>query len=390
MIHIVAFDVPFPPDYGGAIDVFYKIKALHATGVKITLHCFTYRDRQAQSVLETFCEKVFYYKRRTGFFSHLSKMPYIVKSRKHPDLLKNLCADNTPILFEGLHTCAFIDHPSLEQRKKMVRMHNIEWQYYEHLALAEKKIFSKKYFQIEGTKLKRFEEKVFFHGDIFFCISRTEEKYFFEKNIFFSEISKKYLEKNIQKKVFEKKIIFLPPFHAEEKVISKVGIGDYILYHGDLSVNDNVESVKALIENVFSKINVRCIVAGKNPSRNLIGITEFFPNIKIIVNPKEQDMKNLIQNAQINILHTGHTSGMKLKLLHALFVGRFCFANTEMVQDTGLESLCEIYDSFDELKKMISETMDKTFEEKIISKRKKILEKKFSNSFNASKILRSI
>ncbi len=385
-MHLVAFDVPFPPDYGGAIDVFYKIKALHAAGVKITLHCFTYRDRQAQSVLETFCNKVFYYKRRTGFFSHLSKMPYIVKSRKHPDLLKNLCADNAPILFEGLHTCAFIDHPSLEQRKKMVRMHNIEWKYYEHLALTERKIFQKKYFQIESTKLKRFEEKVFFHGDIFFCISRNEEKYFFEKN----NIQKINFEKDIHKKIFEKKIIFLPPFHAEEKIISKIGTGDYILYHGDLSVNDNVASVLELIENVFSKINVRCIIAGKNPSRNLIGRIESFSNMQIIVNPDEQDMNNLIQNAQINILHTGHTSGMKLKLLHALYVGRFCFANTEMVHDTGLESFCEIYNSFDELKEMILEIMNKTFEEKIILKRKKILEKQFSNSLNASKILRSI
>ncbi len=26
-IHLISFDVPFPADYGGVIDVFYKIKA---------------------------------------------------------------------------------------------------------------------------------------------------------------------------------------------------------------------------------------------------------------------------------------------------------------------------------------------------------------------------
>ena len=27
-VHIVSFDVPYPPNYGGVIDVFYKIKTL--------------------------------------------------------------------------------------------------------------------------------------------------------------------------------------------------------------------------------------------------------------------------------------------------------------------------------------------------------------------------
>ena len=27
-LNIVSFDVPYPPDYGGVIDVFYKIKEL--------------------------------------------------------------------------------------------------------------------------------------------------------------------------------------------------------------------------------------------------------------------------------------------------------------------------------------------------------------------------
>ena len=34
--------MPYPPNYGGVIDVFYKIKSLHAIGIKIILHCFKY------------------------------------------------------------------------------------------------------------------------------------------------------------------------------------------------------------------------------------------------------------------------------------------------------------------------------------------------------------
>ena len=41
-LHIISFTIPYPPNYGGAIDVFFKIKALHSYGVQVHLHCFSY------------------------------------------------------------------------------------------------------------------------------------------------------------------------------------------------------------------------------------------------------------------------------------------------------------------------------------------------------------
>ena len=39
-LHIITHDVPWPADYGGVVDLFYKMKTLHQAGVKIHLHCF--------------------------------------------------------------------------------------------------------------------------------------------------------------------------------------------------------------------------------------------------------------------------------------------------------------------------------------------------------------
>jgi hypothetical protein len=39
-LHIISFNVPYPPNYGGVMDVFFKIRALHEQGIKIHLHCF--------------------------------------------------------------------------------------------------------------------------------------------------------------------------------------------------------------------------------------------------------------------------------------------------------------------------------------------------------------
>lgn len=44
-LHIVAFDVPYPPDYGGVIDIFYKLKSLNDAGCKIYFHCFNLAGR---------------------------------------------------------------------------------------------------------------------------------------------------------------------------------------------------------------------------------------------------------------------------------------------------------------------------------------------------------
>ena len=70
-VNIVSFNIPYPPNYGGVIDVFYKIKALSKEGYEVHLHTFVY-DRTSSDELERLCKKVYYYKRNTGFLYNLS------------------------------------------------------------------------------------------------------------------------------------------------------------------------------------------------------------------------------------------------------------------------------------------------------------------------------
>ena len=77
-LHIVCFDVPFPANYGGAIDVFHTIRCLHAAGFKLILHCFEYGSRQKTDVLNQYSEKIYYYPRQTSFSKHLSLLPFNV------------------------------------------------------------------------------------------------------------------------------------------------------------------------------------------------------------------------------------------------------------------------------------------------------------------------
>jgi len=64
-LHIVCLDVPYPPDYGGVFDLYYKIKSLSEAGIKIHLHCFEY-GLGKQKELDVYCVEVQYYPRNPG------------------------------------------------------------------------------------------------------------------------------------------------------------------------------------------------------------------------------------------------------------------------------------------------------------------------------------
>ena len=58
-LHIVCLNVPYPVDYGGVFDLFYKLPAMQAAGVNIHLHCFDY-GRGEQQELNKYCVSVNY------------------------------------------------------------------------------------------------------------------------------------------------------------------------------------------------------------------------------------------------------------------------------------------------------------------------------------------
>ena len=72
-LHIVSFDVPYPPNYGGIIDIYFKIKELHKLGVEIYLHNYLSEDKNEQVALEKYCKKIYYYKRKNIFSSSISQ-----------------------------------------------------------------------------------------------------------------------------------------------------------------------------------------------------------------------------------------------------------------------------------------------------------------------------
>jgi hypothetical protein len=362
-LNIVTLNVPYPPDYGGMIDSFYRIKWLKEAEVNIHLHCFQY-GRAHSKELDEYCCSVYYYPRKRSIFYFFSKLPYIVSSRVSKKLLENLKSNNYPILFDGLHTTYYLNHPDLKGRRKLIRTHNIEHHYYRSLADIERNIFKRLFYKYESARLNEYEEKMDSSVNIL-TISRKDNEYF----------------KKITKNTF-----ILPPFHPYPKVISSPGKGSYVLYHGDLSVRENSLIAEDLIKNVFSKIKFNCLVAGKKPPASLYKISARSENVKLVADPDSVIMDDMVKNAHINILPSLTANGFKLKHLIALYAGRFCILNTIAANSFSENAQFHIADSYPEMVNQIKNLMNEEFTSEMKEKREQILDKEFSNQDNVLRV----
>lgn len=363
-LHIVCLNVPYPPDYGGVFDLFYKIKYLSRQGVKIILHCFEYgRDRQPE--LEKYCENVFYYPRRkTLSFT----VPYIVLSRKNHVLLERLLSDNSPVLLEGIHCTYYLYKGDLDTKKCFVRLHNVEFEYYRHLAKTEGSLFKKIYFYFESRLLKKYETLLAPKGN-FLCVSRRDTKTY--------------------RSLGAGNVIYFPLFFDKKNIISKEGRGDFCLYHGNLSIPENEKAVIFIITEIMAGIDFPFKVAGKNPTILVQKICKSH-GVELIGNPTDEQLDSLLEEAHIHILPSMNSTGIKIKMIHALLKGRFVVTNPQGVEGTPFGELCTVCRNIVEYRHSILELIDKNFgiPEKLT--RQKILLSEFDPEVNAEKLRKLI
>lgn len=364
-LHIVALDVPYPADYGGVIDIFYTIRALHKIGIHIHLHCFT-KGRTPQNELLKYCSTVNYYKRNTGPGAISLRLPYIVNSRKSSALIDNLNKDQYPVLLEGIHCSYYLHAGKLNNRRVMLRLHNAEFEYYKQLAKSAHNIFRKLYFTIESRLLKQYEKNIANKASLY-AMSRTDM--------------------DIYRQLFgAADIHFLPAFHPYTLAVGKEGKGCYCLYHGNLAVSENEAAVVWLLQHVFNSIEIPFVIAGKNPSAKLVALAHQYKHTCIVANPGDSELQDMIAKAQLHILPSFNTTGVKLKLLNALFNGRHCLVNTAGVAGSGLEQVCDTATDAASFKSAIIRLYELPFTEQEKETRQGVLQRLYNNEENGKQL----
>lgn len=365
-IHIVSFDNPFPPKYGGIIDVFYKIKALHQLGVEITLHCFVDLIPNHNPELECFTKKIFYYKRKYNIREFFSKTPFSVISRKHKDLFHNLNLDNSPIFFEGLQTTYILKKNKFEGRKLFLRLHNIEEKYYRGLSKSESVFLKKAAYYFESKKYQNYQN-IISEFDAVFTLSNFETQF----------IKQHYKKGN-----------YVPVFHGNDTLIKCSEFGDYAFYNGDLRISDNKRAVEFLIS-VFKKIpDYKLIIASSMSTDSLQVNCESVKNILFVKLKSQSHLDNFLKDAHINVMFSFQQSGTKLKVINALFKSRFSIINNNMLDDFDLKNLCVVAENESEFIDAVNVLKYKPYLD--FENRKIILEKVLKDTQNAKKIIEII
>jgi hypothetical protein len=362
-IQIVAFNNPYPANFGGAIDMYYKIKALHEIGVAVHLHLFFF-DRADISGLEPYCKTIYTYPQKRIACNHFSCIPFSVKSRYSKRLAERLNSIKAPILLESLRTTSLIYHHKFQQ-KIAVRCHNIEHHYSYGLYSSEKNILNKVGHLLESLKQKYFE-KILDRADVLFPISYFETHYFSNK--------------------YKPDTVFLPVFQAHKNVTSLKGFGDYALYHGDLSISDNVRSALFVV-NVFKALKIPLIVAGKTVSQRLLSEIDKHENISFRDVRSNEEMEDLIKNAHVNVLYSYQRSGTKLKVFSALYKGRFCIINSNIIDDRSILDICQVAETIEDFRFAIEECFKKEY---VPSAQRKLALEKYDAERNAQWLMQNL
>lgn len=327
------------------------------------MHTFEYGRGQQKELLK-YCKKVFYYKRNPFVKSFLSTDPFIVKSRSNEHLVSNLNKDHVPILFEGLHTTFPIYEGKLKDRSIFVRAHNIEHRFYKGLSESESNIFKKNFFKQESKKLKKYQALLKKVNGVF-TISPFEQKYFERK--------------------IGNQCNYIPAFHHAFKKTNGSKKGAFILYHGNISVSENVKAAFFLID-VYKNSEFKLVIASSFENDNLLKEINLHANISFSKIKSEKDLSSLFNDAHINVLPTFQKTGIKLKLLNTLYQGKFIIANNFMIEDTGLESLCELANTKEEFLTITVALFKKEFTSNIVDERMRVLDN-FNPKKGAQKII---
>jgi hypothetical protein len=250
-------------------------------------------------------------------------------------------------------------------------MHNTEHIYYAHLLRSEKNLAKKIFFLRESKLLKKYEIKLVRRLTACWGVAKKDVAYY-------------------RNELHCQKTEYLPLFLPDWQIKFTESTGTYCLYHGDLSVSSNERAVIWLLDHVFNQIKIPFVIAGKNPSAGLEKRVHKNAHACLIINPSENEMHDMIVKAHIHVLPAFSNTGIKIKLLNALYNGKHCAVNSIMIDGTGLEDLCHVADTPQSFIKIIARLYRQPFSEDDIEARRKLLYKEYDNEANARQMVKWI
>lgn len=315
---------PFPPRDGGSMAMFNLASALCRTGHSVTVltmvtrkHRLTYEQHQRYNdMMEVFTVHVEAAFSWAGFLYNLlfSKKPYtasrFISATFEIRLAELLSAQHFDVIqLEGLYLAPYIE--TIRKNTKgliSLRAHNVEHEIWERNAKEENSLLKKKYFESLSVRVRQFETGILNKYDLLVPITLRD------------------LEK--LNNMGNKKPSHVCPGGidtVEESDASLVLPDTFSLYFlGSLDWIPNQEGVLWFISYVFPSLrerypDIRLHVAGRNAPNSFIRKIDF-PGIAF--HGEIEDARSFSSSHSIMIAPTFSGSGMRLKILEAMSLGK--------------------------------------------------------------------
>ncbi len=346
-LHIVCLNAPYPADCGNSIDKFEKILALHNSGVNVHLHLLKCNDK-VDAELNKHCENVNTY-------------PNLDSSSNIESLVTHLNKNNFPVLIEDVYHPGILNSIERDKRKIVIRV------------------------QTENFHREEIDKGKKSFINLFFQKSHHKKKIRLPADLLYACISENHVI-SLRQKYHLPQVKLLLPFVTCREIKCGTGMGNFCLYHGNLSDPANEKMAIWLLEKVFSEIRFPFIIAGKNPSRRINKLAHLYSHTCIVANPSKEEIDDLVQKAHINIVPS-FQPGKIYKLLHSLFEGRHCITNDMAVRNTNLAGACYIANDCRDKIEVIKHLITKPFTIDEIELRKNLLLSRYDNQKNVCRLL---
>lgn len=319
-ILVVSGFFPYPPVFGGAIDVWERIKGLNVLGCTVDL-MVTDKLNPEQHQLELLNEYIrhFFFVRRKNHISQMfGNLPLQLLSRKNLSEVE-VHQSYDLIILESEFCWPVILNKSITYKKVVVRVHNIESHYFKMLGKSSASLKEKIYYKIEAAKIRKLSSIVFSKADRLWFISKDDLK---SVNL-------------------PHKSIFMPFPINEEFVEPDIKAGNNVVFMGSLFMQNNLFGLDWYLKNVHQKLietiaDYHFYIIGSLKEKDDAILTKYgkLPHVSLVINTT--CLKTFYNRAQVFINPMLHGSGVKVKSVNALVNGVPLVSTAIGVEGIGL------------------------------------------------------
>lgn len=319
-ILVVSGFIPFPPIFGGAIDVWERIKGLYNLGYEIDLVVTDKNNpTEEQKVqLKKFIRHFYFVKRENKVQQLFHKLPLQFLSRKGLKYLK-INQQYHCIILESEFCWAITLNDTIKYKNVIIRVHNIESLYFKMLGKSATNLKEKIYYKLETVKIKKFSHTVFQKADRLWFISKDD-----------------LIVSNLPQKS-----IFMPFPINDAFVEPTIKKGANVVFMGSLFMQNNlygldwyIKNVHPLLVNEISDYHFYIIGSLKEENFELEKKYKQLKKVTVVINAP--CLRAYYEKATVFINPMFHGSGVKVKSVNALVNGVSLVSTSIGVEGIGL------------------------------------------------------